>query len=61
MSDKNYLNQLKNISKNNGKKFLLSIEILSVEGRTINYNDLLYISKEEDIKKYVMHKKQKTT
>ena len=59
LSDKNYLNQLMNITKNNGKKFLLSIEILTVEGGTINYNDLLYIPKEEDIQKYLLHKKNK--
>ena len=59
LSDKAYLNQLMNITKNNGKKFLLSIEILTVEGGTINYNDLLYIPKEEDIQKYLMHKKAK--
>ena len=59
LSDKNYLNQLMNITKNNGKKFLLSIEILTVEGGTINYNDLLYIPKEEDIQKYLLYKKNK--
>jgi hypothetical protein len=48
-----------NITKNNGKKFLLSIEILTVEGGTINYNDLLYIPKEEDIQKYLLYKKNK--
>ena len=59
LSDKAYLNQLMNITKNNGKKFLLSIEILTVEGGTINYNDLLYIPKEEDIQRYLMHKTAK--
>ena len=59
LTDKEYLNQLMNITKNNGKKFLLSIEILTVEGGAINYNDLLYIPKEEDIQKYLMHKKAK--
>ena len=59
LSNKNYLNELMNITKNNGKKYLLSIEILTVEGGTIDYNDLLYIPKEEDIEKYIMHKNNK--
>ena len=59
LSNKNYLNELMNITKNNGKKYLLSIEILTVEGGTIDYNDLLYIPKEEDIEKYLMNKNNK--
>ena len=35
LSNKNYLNELMNITKNNGKKYLLSIEILTVEGGKI--------------------------
>ena len=48
-----------NITKKNGNKFLLSIEILSLEGGLPNYNDLLYIPKDEDIEKYLAHKKAK--
>ena len=59
LSNKNYLNELMHITKNNGKKYLLSIEILTLEGGTINYNDLLYVPKEEDIQKYLNYKKAK--
>lgn len=59
LSDKKYLNDLMNITKKNGNKFLLSIEILSLEGGLPNYNDLLYIPKDEDIEKYLAHKKAK--
>ena len=59
LSNKKYLNDLINITKKNGNKFLLSIEILTVEGGLPNYNDLLYIPKEEDIQKYLAHKKAK--
>ena len=47
------------MTKKNGTKFLLSVEILTLEGGLPNYNDLLYIPKEEDIKKYLEHKKGK--
>ena len=47
------------ITKNNGKKFVLSIEILTIEGGLPRYNDLLYIPKEEDIQNYLLHKKAK--
>ena len=59
LSNKNYLNDLISKTKKNGKKYLLNIEILTVEGGVINYNDLLYIPKEEDIKKYLAYKKAK--
>ena len=59
LSNKNFLNDLINITKNNGKKYLLSIEILTVKGGIINYNDLLYIPKDEDIQKYLLHIKAK--
>ena len=59
LSDKKYLNDLMNITKKNGNKFILSIEILSLEGGLPNYNDLLYIPKDEDIEKYLAHKKAK--
>ena len=59
LSDKKYLNDLMNITKKNGNKFLLSIEIISLEGGLPNYNDLLYIPKDEDIEKYLAHKKAK--
>ena len=59
LSNKNFLNNLINITKNNGKKYLLSIEILTVKGGIINYNDLLYIPKDEDIQKYLLHIKAK--
>ena len=59
LSNKKYLNDLMNMTKKNGTKFLLSVEILTLEGGLPNYNDLLYIPKEEDIKKYLEHKKGK--
>ena len=59
LSNKKYLYDLMNITKNNGKKFLLSIELLTVEGGLPKYNDLLYMPKEEDIIKYLSHKKAK--
>ena len=59
LSNKKYLNDLMNITKKNGNKFILSIEILSLEGGLPNYNDLLYIPKDEDIEKYLAHKKAK--
>ena len=59
LSNKKYLNDLMNMTKKNGAKFLLSVEILTLEGGLPNYNDLLYIPKEEDIKKYLEHKKGK--
>ena len=59
LSNKKYLNDLMNMAKKNGTKFLLSVEILTLEGGLPNYNDLLYIPKEEDIKKYLEHKKGK--
>jgi len=48
-----------NITKKNVTKFLLSVEILTLEGGLPNYNDLLYIPKDEDIEKYLAHKKAK--
>ena len=59
LSNKKYLNDLMNMTKKNGTKFLLSVEILTLEGGLPNYNDLLYIPKEADIKKYLEHKKGK--
>ena len=59
LSNKNYLTNLMSITKNNGKKFVLSIEILTIEGGLPRYNDLLYIPKEEDIQNYLSHKKAK--
>ena len=59
LGNKKYLNDLMNMTKKNGTKFLLSVEILTLEGGLPNYNDLLYIPKEEDIKKYLEHKKGK--
>ena len=59
LGDKKYLNDLMNMTKKNGTKFLLSIELLTLEGGLPNYNDLLYIPKEEDIQKYLSHKKAK--
>ena len=59
LSNKKYLNDLMNTTKKNGNKFLLSVEILTMEGGLPNYNDLLYIPKEEDIQKYLAHKKAK--
>ena len=59
LSNKNYLNDLMSMTKKNGTKYLLSIEILTLEGGLPNYNDLLYIPKEEDVKKYLEHKKAK--
>ena len=59
LSNKKCLNDLISKTKKNGKKYLLNIEILTVEGGVINYNDLLYIPKEEDIKKYLAYKKAK--
>ena len=59
LSDKKYLNDLMNMTKKNGTKFLLSVEILTLEGGLPNYNDLLYIPKDEDIEKYLAHKKAK--
>ena len=59
LSHKNYLNNLINITKNNGKNYLLSIEILTMEGGYPKYNDLLYIPKEEDIRNYLFYKKSK--
>ena len=59
LSNKKYLNDLMNMTKKNGTKFLLSVEILTLEGGLPNYNDLLYIPKDEDIEKYLAHKKAK--
>ena len=59
LSNKNYLNELLNITKNNGNKFLLNIEITTVYGGIPKYNDLLYIPNEEDINKYLSHIKAK--
>ena len=59
LSNKNYLMELMQITKNNGKNFLLNIEILTIEGGIPKYNDLLYLPNEEDIKDYLLHIKSK--
>ena len=59
LGNKNYLNELINITKNNGNNFLLNIEITTVFGGIPKYNDLLYIPNEDDINKYLSHIKAK--
>ena len=59
LSNKNYINDLINLTKNNGNYFLLNIEIISVEGGVPKYNDLLYLPNEQDIKNYLAHLKAK--
>ena len=59
LGNKNYLNELINITKNNGNNFLLNIEITTVFGGIPKYNDLLYIPNEDDINKYLSHLKAK--
>ena len=60
LSDNKYLSGLVNITKKNGNKFLLNIEIITIEGGIPKYNDLLYLPNEEDIQKYLNHIKSKT-
>ena len=59
LSNKNYLTELMNITKKNGNKFLLNIEILTIGGGIPKYNDLLYLPNEQDIQKYLSHIKAK--
>ena len=59
LSNKNYLSELMNITKKNGNKFLLNIEVLTIEGGIPKYNDLLYLPNEEDIQSYLSHIKAK--
>ena len=60
LSDNKYLSGLLNITKKNGNKFLLNIEIITIGGGIPKYNDLLYLPNEEDIQKYLNHIKSKT-
>ena len=60
LSDNKYLSGLVNITKKNGNKFLLNIEIITIGGGIPKYNDLLYLPNEEDIQKYLNHIKSKT-
>ena len=59
LSNKNYLNEIINITKKNGNNFLLNIEIETICGGIPKYNDLLYIPNEDDINKYLSHIKAK--
>ena len=59
LSNRNYISELMNITKKNGNKYLLNIEILTVEGGYPKYNDLLYLPNDEDIQKYLAHIKAK--
>ena len=59
LSNKSFLSDLMNITKKNGNKYLLNIEIITVFGGVPKYNDLLYIPNEEDIQKYLSHLKSK--